>query len=327
MHRCLLHFSLLLTFLLAACGPQAATNPLATTATPPAPTVTPAPTLPPTPVASPTPPPPAALETGALIDIGGRALFLRCTPPGNPAVPTVILEAGLAADHSSWGEVPARAASYARVCSYDRASLGQSDPGPPPRDAATAAADLRALLEAAGVPGPYILVAHSFGGLLARRFVAENPDLVAGLVLVDAVHEDWWSRELAALPPESASDSPRLQSFRRFLTSDVADPARNAEGFVIPTVAEQARASGSLGTKPLVVLSAGIFDVVAPGLPPEVEARLRELFQQELPAELGRLSADSTVVVVPDSGHNIPRQRPDMVVLAIQAVLAAIAQA
>jgi pimeloyl-ACP methyl ester carboxylesterase len=237
----------------------------------------------------------------------------------------VILEAGLAGDHTSWAQVQPAAAAHARVCSYDRAGLGRSDPGPAPRDAAAAASDLALLLGRAGVPGPYILVGHSFGGLFARRFVADNPADVVGVVLVDAVHEDWWERALAALPPASANDSQRLQSFRRFLTSEVGDPARNAEGVDIPATVEQVRAAGSLDSRPLVVLAAGVSDVLAPGLPPEVQSRLDALLQDELPRELAGLSADSTVVVVPDSGHNIPQQRPDMVVLAIQAVLAAVA--
>jgi pimeloyl-ACP methyl ester carboxylesterase len=314
--------TLLLLTLLAACGaPQAA----APTAIPASPTATPAPAASPTPAATATPPTAADLEAGARVDIGGRALFLQCTAPGDPAAPTVILEAGLAADHSSWAQVQPVAAAHARVCSYDRAGLGQSDPGPSPRDAAMISADLAALLKSAAVPGPYLLVGHSFGGLFARRFAADNSASVAGLVFVDAVHEEWWARALAALPPETPDDSQRLQGFRRFLTSEVADPARNAEGVDIPATAEQVRAAGSLDARPVVVLTAGISDVLAPGLPPEVQARLDALLQDELPRELAGLSSDSTVVVVPDSGHNIPQQRPDMVVLAIQAVLAAVA--
>lgn len=317
---------LLLAMVLAGCAGQQAAAPTPSLApTPAPPTATLPPTPPPTAAATATPPLPTALEAGARIDIGGgRAMFLQCTAAVAGA-PAVLLEAGLAADHSAWAQVQQGAAPFARICSYDRAGRGASDPGPAPRDAAAAAADLRALLDAAGVPGPYVLVGHSFGGLFARRFAADNPAAVAGVVLVDAVHEGWWARALAALPPEAPTDSERLQRFRRFLSAEVADPARNAEGVDIPAVAAQAGAAGPLGDKPLVVLVAGVPDVLAPGLPPEVEARLVGLLQQELPRELAALSSDSTTVVVPDSGHNIPQQRPDMVVLAIQAVLAAVA--
>lgn len=309
---------LLVAALLAGCAAQ----PEAPAPTAPPPTATPAPTAIPTPTPVPTPPTAADLEAGALVDIGGRRLFITCRNLGAPG-PAVLFEAGLAGDHTSWDQVLPQAAGLARACSYDRAGLGRSDAGPTPRDGAAAAADLTALLRAAQVPGPYIVVAHSFGGLIARRFAADNPDSIAGMVLVDAVHEDWWPRALAILPPAAASDSARLQSFRRFLSDEVADPARNAEGIDIPATAAQARAAAPLGARPLIVLTSGVFDVIAPGLPPDVEARLRTLFQQELPQALVALSQDSTQIVVPDSGHNIPAQRPDMVVLAIQAVLAA----
>lgn len=255
------------------------------------------------------------------IDVGGRSLFMQCV--GTPAGPTLILEAGLAADSRNWAAVQAAAAELTRVCRYDRAGLGQSDPAATPRTAVDVSADLAALLGAAGITGPYVLVAHSFGGLFARQFTADHPEDVVGLVFVDAVHEDWWARALTTLPPERTDDNQRLRSFRRFLTIELADPGRNAEGIDIPATAEQAHNAGNLGHRPIIVLSSGIFDVLAPGLPAEVETALRKLFQQTLPQELAALSRNSTVVRVPDSGHNLPQQRPDAVVLAIRAVLAA----
>ena len=199
-----------------------------------------------------TPPTAVGLEGGALVDIGGRKLFIRCANLEAPG-PAVIFEAGLAGDYRTWEQVQAATKELVRSCSYDRAGLGRSDPGPTPRDAEGVAADLAALLRASDVPGPYILVAHSFGGLFARRFVADNPDAVVGIVLVDAVHEDWWDQALVALPAETADESERLKGFRRYLRSEVADPARNAEGVDIPATVAQVRAAGSLGTRPLVV--------------------------------------------------------------------------
>lgn len=278
---------------------------------------TPAPTALPTPAPTATP---EAVAGGARYDIGGRRLLLSCSGAG---APTVLLEAGLAADHTSWALVQPEIAQLTRVCSYDRAGLGRSDPAPAPRTAAAVVADLRALLSAAGERGPYVLVAHSFGALHARAFTAAYPDQVAALVFVDAVHEDWWRRSLELLPPAAPGDSPRLQGFRAFLTEGVADPAANAEGIDIPATAEELRAAGDLGDRPLVVLRAAVFDVLAPGLPPAVADQLQLLFQAELQARLAALSTDSTLVTVPDSGHNIPRQRPDLVVVAVQAVLAA----
>ncbi|NJN14869.1 MAG: alpha/beta hydrolase [Oscillochloris sp.] len=308
----------MLLLLVTACGnavvaPTSA--PPTATLLPPSPIATPPTPIPATPTSA-----PATSSAGLRVDIGGRSLQLYCSGPQNPGDPTVILESGLGGDHSSWELVQPALADQMRVCSYDRANLGASDPAPAPRTADDAAADLHGLLAAAEIPGPYLIAAHSFGGLLARVFVDRYPEEVAGVVLIDAVHPDWWQRALAALPPASPDESRRLQNFRRFLESDVADPSRNAEGLDIPATADEVRAAADFGDRPLIVLSAGIFDVVAPGLPAEVESQLRALFQQELPQELATLSSDSTVATVPDSGHAIPRQRPDIVVLAIQAV-------
>jgi pimeloyl-ACP methyl ester carboxylesterase len=301
--------------LLIGCGSQA----VATTTPAPSPTALPSPT----PAPSPTPPGEAALSRGLRVDIGGRSLFIRCVGPVERG-PTVLFESGLAGAHDSWDAVQQQSGQFVRSCSYDRAGMGQSDPAAAPRDGAAAVSDLRALLAAAGVAGPYVLVGHSFGALITRITADQLSDQVVGVVLVDPVHEDWWEKALAALPPPADGDSERLRSFRQFLTVDVGNPARNQEGFDIPALAAQARATGNLGRRPLVVLSAGIFDVVAPGLPPNIEARLKELFQHELPQKLTALSTDSTQIAVPDSGHNIPRQRPDIVALAIQAVLSAV---
>lgn len=303
----------LLVLLLIGCGTQ--------TISPPLPTL--APTSIPTRIPNPSLLTDNALAIGLRIDIGGRSLFIRCIGPADARY-TVIFESGLAGAHDSWDAVQQQVLDGTRSCSYDRAGMGQSDPAPTPRDGAAVVKDLQALLQSANIQGPYILVGHSFGALFSRLFAAAVPDQVVGVILVDPVPEDWWERALAALPPPAASDSTRLSAFRTFLTSDMANPTRNQEGFDIPTIVTQVRATEDLGKRPLIILSAGIFDVIAPGLPPAVEAKLKKLFQHELPQQLTALSSDSTQIAVPDSGHNIPRQRPDIVILAIQAVLAAV---
>jgi pimeloyl-ACP methyl ester carboxylesterase len=128
--------------------------------------------------------------TGRLVDIGGRRLHVYETGAG---APTVVLEAGIAASSLSWSLVQPRIAEFARVASYDRAGLGWSDASDQPSPPSKLALDLHALLTSAQIPPPYILVAHSFGGLVARRFAAEYPELTAGLVLVDALHPSEWN--------------------------------------------------------------------------------------------------------------------------------------
>lgn len=253
-----------------------------------------------------------------LFSIGDRRLALFCEGTGSR---TVILESGLGGDHTSWEFVQPGVAQFARVCSYDRAGVGESDPTATPRTSQDVVDDLQKLLDVAGEKGPYILVGHSFGALHVRLFANQHPDEVIGIVLVDPVHEDWWQRAAAALPPASDQDNERLQNFRRFLNEEATDPAKTAEGIDIPASAAQVRATGSLGDLPLIVLKAGIQDVIAPGLPPAVEERLTNLLQKELPAELLKLSSLSIQLDVPDSGHNIPTTQPDAVVVAIRTMV------
>jgi pimeloyl-ACP methyl ester carboxylesterase len=126
---------------------------------------------------------------GRLIDVGGFTLHLNCAGEGSP---TVILDAALGASSVSWSCVQPEIARVTRVCSYDRAGFGWSEAGPFPRTAGRLVGELRTLLDRAGVAPPFVLVGHSFGGLLMRIFAVRYRPDVAGLVLVDPAHpEDW----------------------------------------------------------------------------------------------------------------------------------------
>ena len=129
---------------------------------------------------------------GELVDIGGRRLHVQISGDAAAGGATVILEAGLAATSLSWASVQPLIASFARVASYDRAGLGWSDDPVSPATARNAANDLRLLLDGAPLPGPYILVGHSLGGLIVRVFQQLHPAMVAGLVLVDPVVRTQW---------------------------------------------------------------------------------------------------------------------------------------
>jgi pimeloyl-ACP methyl ester carboxylesterase len=126
---------------------------------------------------------------GTLVDIGGFRLHLHCTGNGSP---TIVLDAALGASSLSWSLVQPELARLSRVCSYDRGGFGWSDPGPMPRTADRIAEELHTLLERARVPPPYVLVGHSFGGLVALIFAGRFRSVTSGLVLVDPAHaEDW----------------------------------------------------------------------------------------------------------------------------------------
>ena len=128
-----------------------------------------------------TPPP------GHLVDIGGYRLHLWCTGDGAPAV---ILDTGLGGSSAGWGFVQPDVARFTRVCSYDRAGMGYSDPGPSPRTARRIASELAALLTRGGIAGPVVLVGASIAGFDVRVFASDHPERAAGLVLVDPSHED-----------------------------------------------------------------------------------------------------------------------------------------
>ncbi|WP_433300988.1 alpha/beta hydrolase [Actinoplanes sp. CA-030573] len=125
----------------------------------------------------------AQLMPGQLVDVGGHRLHLNCTGSGSP---TVVLEPGAGAMAANLGWITPAVARSTRVCTYDRAGRGWSEPADGPQDGVQIAADLHTLLRSAGVPGPYVLAGHSFGGLYVLAFADRYPDEVAGMVLIDS---------------------------------------------------------------------------------------------------------------------------------------------
>ena len=135
---------------------------------------------------------------GRLVDVdggggGGISMHIYCTGEGSP---TVVLDAGLNGGTMSWAKVQEQVSNHTRVCSYDRAGMSWSEPGPKPRTYMRIADELHALLQAAGEEGPYVLVGHSVGAHTVRFFVQKYPTDVAGIVLVDPAHEKILSTEL-----------------------------------------------------------------------------------------------------------------------------------
>jgi pimeloyl-ACP methyl ester carboxylesterase len=165
----------------------------------------------------------APAPPGRLVDLGGFSVHIHCL--GHEGPPVIFLH-GLGDYSFDWALVHPVVARREEACSYDRPGQAWSDPGPPPRGLRTSARELHLLLARAGVAGPYILVGHSWGGLIARMYAHDYPRDVAGMVLVDSAHEDeflWingkvvrprrlkdeeWSALLKRMPgaPGSASD-------------------------------------------------------------------------------------------------------------------------
>jgi pimeloyl-ACP methyl ester carboxylesterase len=127
---------------------------------------------------------------GRMIDVGDGRLHIRIAGEGSPAV---VFEAGIAATSLSWELVQPEIAKFTQSVSYDRAWLGWSDRIPQPRGVEQLIHELRTVLDRADVVKPRILVAHSFGGLIAVAYAASYPSEVAGIVLVDPVGASEWA--------------------------------------------------------------------------------------------------------------------------------------
>ena len=123
---------------------------------------------------------------GKLVDLGGHRLHVNCAGKGGP---TVVIENGLGDFSFDWILVQSQVSRFARICTYDRAGYAWSEPGPKPRTFAQLNLELRDALSTLGEGGPFVLVGHSYGGAVVRNFAETYPDLVAGIVFVDAAHE------------------------------------------------------------------------------------------------------------------------------------------
>jgi pimeloyl-ACP methyl ester carboxylesterase len=129
---------------------------------------------------------------GKMVSVGTHNVHLNCVGSGSP---TVVFEADLDQYGSlSWVPVQERIGELTRACSYDRAGILWSEPGPLPRDGETIARELSTVLDAAGEEGPYILVGHAFGGAYIRIFAGEYPDDVCGMVLIESSHPEMLTR-------------------------------------------------------------------------------------------------------------------------------------
>jgi pimeloyl-ACP methyl ester carboxylesterase len=266
-----------------------------------------------------TPPP------GRLVDVQGRRLHMWCSGSGGP---TVILETGLGGTSADWGVVQPEAARFTRVCSYDRAGMGYSDPGPSPRTARRIAGELAELLDRTSVTAPVILVGASIGGLYVRLFASEHAERVAGLVLLDATPEDRLDPvpELARFVPllsstgllrllgvsfgiDAESLAPAVRRFARATRYRAAGYNAAADEIMhIRASAAEVKTARRKLTVPLIVVSAGRGS----------DATWRTLQRDQI-----NLSSLGCQVIAPDSGHAIAVEQPRIVVDAIRATVEA----
>ncbi|HMW85755.1 MAG: alpha/beta hydrolase [Nitrospira sp.] len=289
---------------------------------------------------------------GQLVDIGGHRLHLFCLGTGSP---TVLLEAPAPGWSLYWSTVQPQLARTTRVCAYDRAGLGWSERGPLPRTGQRMAKELHRLLERAGIRGPYILVGHSLGGLIARLYQHDYPQEVVGMVLVDAGHESEMrqaefrlfanagksmlpviraltmvgiTRLMASydqLPPllmrqeEKVSAETRPMLRAGWLRTGYYSTLTDESDGLIETL-EQVRRSGSLGNLPLIVITA-TGPVWWPDMPGQVnQAKFRKMWL-ELQQGLTTLSTNSRQVFADQSSHFIPFDQPELLTDVVRQLI------
>jgi pimeloyl-ACP methyl ester carboxylesterase len=270
---------------------------------------------------------PSFAMRGELVDVGPYRLHLECSGSG---APTVILEPGGGASAATLGWIAPVVARDTRVCVYDRAGKGWSDPAQTPPDGAQIATDLHTLLDRANVPGPYVLAGHSFGGLYVMRYAAQYPDEVAGLVLIDST---------APSSTPVAPQDPDAYSFVKHVSALMSTTARLGLGRLLaqggslpPPFQDEANVSAarakdmasfvdeyavagrsvseagelkSLGAKPLYVLTAEVGN--SPGWTEHQDA-------------MATLSTDSLHRVVPGATHQSLMDNPTHAAAVSEAI-------
>jgi len=297
---------------------------------------------------------------GQMVDVGGYRLHINCQGVPVPGKPTVVMEGGNAESCLTWALVQPEVARFTRVCTYDRAGLGWSERSPKPRTATNIVEELHTLLTTAGVEPPYVLAGHSIGGMFVRLYAHRYPDQIAGMVLVDAAHEEQYMRfptSLQRMQQQSLTMMAGVMRLLKVLNSigllalfadklgrkwptPIPGPGRAAYLGVVCSdtrffetaidesvsvgenlAAVRAARVDTLGHLPLVVLSApDQFAGIEKHLSAGDAERLRAV-TEELQTELAALSSRGKRVIVRNSGHYIQVEQPEAVIDAIREVV------
>lgn len=287
---------------------------------------------------------------GNLVDMGGYQLHINCIGEGNP---TVIMDYGLGGLSLVWSLVQPEVAKFTRVCTYDRAGYAWSTNSHKTRSSQQMVQELHTLLNHARIEGPYVLVGHSLGGLNVRLFASQYPEEVVGIVLVDAVPANVYSR----LAPEwknhmaatqrmfsTLSTISRLGLLRLLVQLRGTEAAPNfvkklpsevqpvilakflpktfntaiTENQLMESSAQQVSNQELLKNLPLVVLSHGVnmFSNLS-----NEQADQAEQIWQELQVEMANLSSKGSLKIAQNSSHDIHIDQPQLVIDAIRQVI------
>ena len=266
---------------------------------------------------------------GRRIEVGTYRLHIQCGGSGGP---TVVLDYGLEASYLDWRLVRPQIAEFNRVCVYDRAGYGWSDPSPRLRVPSVMSDELHSLLAAAGEKPPYVMVAHSLATYNAVMFAHKFPQEVLGLVLVDGIHtlSDFpfpWRKRISLLGMEALMPFgvPRWRGWCGGTAPGDLRGLKQAiscrrslyrtfyrENESLSASAEEIRSIRTLGNVPLIVIARD------PSLPYAGERARWELIQKQKLA----LSTNAELIIATGSGHDIPLSRPDLIIAAVKKLVA-----
>ncbi len=255
---------------------------------------------------------------GKFVYLGNQVIYIDCL---GESTPTVLIDVGLGDSSANWYKLAKKLSGNVRVCVYDRAGYGWSNPGPAERTTAQITFELNRLLEKAEIPGPYILLGHSFGGFTARYFASSYPNKVVGMVLVESSHPDQIYR-LSGLenyqsgePLKIARREPAPEHMNEFEkrwymlnSSRKATVAQMDELRSFKDSAYQVKHAGPLPKIPLAVLSRGKTQL------PEINGVSLEQEWQTMQSDLLTLSPDSWQVIAKESGHRMYADAPDVII-------------
>jgi pimeloyl-ACP methyl ester carboxylesterase len=280
---------------------------------------------------------------GEMVDIGGHSLHLfRSGKEG----PVVVLETGLGGSSIDWVMIQPALSEVAQVVSYDRAGLGWSDESPLERTSENMVSELHELLVRAEVPAPYILVGYSLGGVNVRLYVDRYPDEVAGVVLIDASHEDqfesmpsfaqpplWmshfglfrllshtskWREEANQRMGRLPSSIKQLKRLQELATKSVKASIAEYVAFE-KSLQQLKRSGGHLGARPLRVVSA-CKTMKTPVVTEEAMKAFHKIFL-ELQGDLVSKSSRGRQLFAEESDHFVPYHQPEVIVQAVREVM------
>jgi pimeloyl-ACP methyl ester carboxylesterase len=279
---------------------------------------------------------------GQLVDVGGHRLHIWCVGQGSP---TVLMLSGGGTPSVTMYDAQTRIGAFTRVCSYDRAGLGWSDPPTKPMSLPDMVDDLDALILNGNIEGPFVLVPESFGGMVALSYTKRNPTKISGAVFVDASEPDLWFHVApksfgsmkwkdklwqvgwrlgiirAALPfatPDWVANlPPKLKGeFAAVWSKPMASFADDAiDAFQQTKISQRPSATpGLLGKSPIIVLRHGKSGGMG----------MDEDFEKEWPAaqaKLAELSSESRLIVAQENGHPIAEENPQLVTDAVRDIV------